>query len=231
MRFARAVLFVLVFILRFGNRRRVRVHTGKELTWRINFVKIIFTVREDFSIRLKKAIADSPLKQTEIADKCGITAPYLSDLKTGKKANPSREVVEKLAQILCVPVAWLMLLDDSVNPSENNSPAESYGNPNFSQPHDWKFNDESIVRDEARPQSADPLREETLRKSRERFEKRDEIGSRKLEAVLGEIRERLEDALHSPPHHTETLFAECRTRLDELQNWVVMLKAKPETHT
>ncbi len=109
--------------------------------------------------------------------------------------------------------------------------AENYGNPNIPPATGLKYDDESIVRDEGRPRSPDPLRDEALRKSRERFEKRDQIGSRKLEAVLGEIRERLEDALHSPPQHTETLFAECRTRLDELQNWVVMLKAKPETHT
>lgn len=70
-------------------------------------------MREDFSSRLRKAIDNSPLKQTEIADFARITAPYLSDLKTGKKTNPSREVVGKLAECLKVSYSWLMLGGES----------------------------------------------------------------------------------------------------------------------
>lgn len=82
-----------------------------------------------FSKRLEKAIADSPLKQTEIAEIAGITPPYLSDLKTGKKTNPSQDLVAKIAETLCVPYRWLLLGDEDVNLMEKPENAESSANP------------------------------------------------------------------------------------------------------
>lgn len=63
---------------------------------------------EEFSHRLADAIAKSGRTQAEIATISGITAPYLSDLKKGKKENPSREVVAALANCLGVSISWLL---------------------------------------------------------------------------------------------------------------------------
>lgn len=74
---------------------------------------------ESFSSRLSEAIASSPLTQREIARISGITAPYLSDLKSGKKANPSREIIDKLAGILEVSPARLLIIPGESSLEEN----------------------------------------------------------------------------------------------------------------
>lgn len=85
---------------------------------------------ENFSQRLTQAIRKSNLNQGEIAERAGITAPYLSDLKQGKKSNPSREIIAKLAEILSVSPAWLMALSENISPSENPKTATCLTNPN-----------------------------------------------------------------------------------------------------
>lgn len=61
-----------------------------------------------FSENLAEAIRRSEKNQSEIAALVGITPPYLSDLKKGKRSNPSREIVASLAQALGVSVSWLL---------------------------------------------------------------------------------------------------------------------------
>lgn len=67
---------------------------------------------EYFSSRLSEAIRRSPHNQAKIASLVGIAPPYLSDLKTGKRTNPSNDVVARLATVLEVTRAWLMGGDD-----------------------------------------------------------------------------------------------------------------------
>jgi transcriptional regulator with XRE-family HTH domain len=38
----------------------------------------------------------------ETAKQIGITAAYLSDMETGKKTNPSREIMQKMIEVLCL---------------------------------------------------------------------------------------------------------------------------------
>jgi transcriptional regulator with XRE-family HTH domain len=63
---------------------------------------------EQFSERLAEALKRSGKSQTEISALAGITPPYLSDLKKGKKSNPSNEIVSALAKALGVSVGWLL---------------------------------------------------------------------------------------------------------------------------
>lgn len=86
---------------------------------------------EIFSQRLKLAIDQSPLRQREIADSIGITAPYLSDLKSAKKSNPSREIVAKLAEILHVRESWLLGVSEFITPTENLKTATYSTHPNL----------------------------------------------------------------------------------------------------
>ena len=66
-----------------------------------------------FSEKLAEAIRLSEKTQSEIAALVGITPPYLSDLKKGKRSNPSREIVAALAQVLGVSVSWLLASESS----------------------------------------------------------------------------------------------------------------------
>lgn len=89
---------------------------------------------EFFSKRLAQAIAKSSKNQVEIAKIVGIAPPYLSDLKRGNRSNPSSEVVKRLAEVLEVPISWLLAEESpSANYSEPQSivkeDSPSYGSP------------------------------------------------------------------------------------------------------
>lgn len=56
------------------------------------------------------------MRQTQIAAISGITGPYLSDLKQGKKDNPSPEIVKALASCLGVSVSWLFAGEGPMRP-------------------------------------------------------------------------------------------------------------------
>lgn len=63
---------------------------------------------ENFSGRLSQAMDASGISQARLAERTGLTAPYISELRKGRKQNPSPEVAGKLAAALgCSPV-WLM---------------------------------------------------------------------------------------------------------------------------
>ncbi len=46
--------------------------------------------------------------QAELAAKAGVTDAYVAQLETGKKKNPSLEVLRRLAKALGVPVTELL---------------------------------------------------------------------------------------------------------------------------
>lgn len=48
------------------------------------------------------------LSQMELAVKASITQAYLSGLETGKKTNPSLEILQRIAEALGVPVTSLI---------------------------------------------------------------------------------------------------------------------------
>jgi HTH-type transcriptional regulator, competence development regulator len=57
---------------------------------------------------LKRLREEKGLSQADLAEKAGVTAPYITQLETGKKANPSLDVLRRLAKALGVPVAELL---------------------------------------------------------------------------------------------------------------------------
>lgn len=61
-----------------------------------------------FSKRFSAAIKHSGLKSKEIASKASVSAGYISDLKSGKKDNPSSENVKKFSEILGCDYEWLL---------------------------------------------------------------------------------------------------------------------------
>lgn len=66
-------------------------------------------MRIDFSQRLLLCRRDLDLTQAELARRAGNLSPsYVSDLERSKVANPTLDVVQKLAQILGVHPAYLV---------------------------------------------------------------------------------------------------------------------------
>lgn len=62
----------------------------------------------EFSDRFQLALKRSGKKLKEIAEDADVSAGYVSDLKSGKKAKPSRVVVEKFSKILQCDTQWLL---------------------------------------------------------------------------------------------------------------------------
>jgi predicted transcriptional regulator len=48
----------------------------------------------------------------ETAKQIGITAAYMSDIETGKKTNPSREIMQKMIEVLCLDEEEIALFYD-----------------------------------------------------------------------------------------------------------------------
>lgn len=65
---------------------------------------------EDFSVRLRKALMLSGLKQADLVERTGIAKGMLSSYLNGKY-KPKQNNTYKLALVLNVSEAWLMGLD------------------------------------------------------------------------------------------------------------------------
>ena len=61
-----------------------------------------------FSERFSREIKRSGIKGKEIASIAGVSAGYISDLRTGKKSNPSHEAVKKFSKILQCDFHYLL---------------------------------------------------------------------------------------------------------------------------
>lgn len=70
----------------------------------------------DYGTALRKRRAELGLRQRYVAKEAGIAEDYLSQIERGIRA-PSSELLEKLARILRVPVAYLQLEAEPVNPN------------------------------------------------------------------------------------------------------------------
>jgi SOS-response transcriptional repressor LexA len=62
----------------------------------------------EFKDRLDQAMVHAGVTGDALAGSVGISAAYVSGLRSGRKANPSPEVVKKLADALQVSYPWLM---------------------------------------------------------------------------------------------------------------------------
>jgi transcriptional regulator with XRE-family HTH domain len=78
-----------------------------------------------FRMQLNRLIDDSPMKMTNsfivgrLAERgCVISAPYLSQLRTGVRANPSDEVVGALAELFAVSSEYFFTDSDPKQISE-----------------------------------------------------------------------------------------------------------------
>jgi len=60
-------------------------------------------------LRLLRVVND--IKQKEFAVKLGISAPYLSEIESGKK-KPSFEVLSKYSEVLSIPVSSIMFFSE-----------------------------------------------------------------------------------------------------------------------
>ena len=58
--------------------------------------------------RLKHIRQQKGLTQRELADRVGITQPYIVMLETGKRTNPSLQLLQRLARALRVPLSKLL---------------------------------------------------------------------------------------------------------------------------
>ena len=56
-----------------------------------------------YALREKKG-----LTQVDLAHKAGITQPYLAQIESGERKNPSLVILQRLAKALGVPVAKLL---------------------------------------------------------------------------------------------------------------------------
>lgn len=76
-----------------------------------------FSLTEQFSVRLTKAIRQFPLKQKEISEQVNITEQTLSRYKSGNRL-PDTEELYRLANFLGVSLDWLLGKDESTGESE-----------------------------------------------------------------------------------------------------------------
>ncbi len=68
--------------------------------------------------RLQYALRASGRSQTDIATESGITSAYLSEMKKGRRDNPSVAVLQKLAQACGVDFAWLAHGNTAIEPAD-----------------------------------------------------------------------------------------------------------------
>lgn len=60
--------------------------------------------------RIRQARTEQNMSQLELADACGISVPYVSDIERGKKCF-SVDILLRIAQALQVSTDWLLRLD------------------------------------------------------------------------------------------------------------------------
>jgi transcriptional regulator with XRE-family HTH domain len=75
-------------------------------------------MNEDFSGRLKASRIAAGLKAKQLAEICGISPSYLSELESGKRINPAKLLLDKFAGECGVTVDWLLGRDDSPAPNQ-----------------------------------------------------------------------------------------------------------------
>lgn len=64
----------------------------------------------ELGARIRQARTDKNMSQLELAEVCGISVPYVSDVERGKKCF-SVDILLRIAQALQVSADWLLRLD------------------------------------------------------------------------------------------------------------------------
>ncbi|GED04288.1 helix-turn-helix domain-containing protein [Bacillus atrophaeus] len=72
------------------------------------------------STYFKQKRLQKKLTQTEVANRTGLTAAYISLLENGKKKNPSPAVIKKLAKVLSISNIEVMKLLEFIADSSND---------------------------------------------------------------------------------------------------------------
>lgn len=67
---------------------------------------------------IRKRRKEAKLTLKEVSDGAGISYPYLSTLETGKRDNPSAEVLKKIADVLGIPTIEILALAGYLNQSD-----------------------------------------------------------------------------------------------------------------
>ena len=65
---------------------------------------------------LRKRRAELGLRQKHVAERVGITEDYLGLIERGQR-SPSTDLLDRLARELGVPVSWLILESEPINPN------------------------------------------------------------------------------------------------------------------
>ncbi len=71
---------------------------------------------------IKKYRDNKGLGVNELARRAGVTGPYISSLESGIKTNPSRSVLNRIAEALDVKIADLLEESDTVIWEDRNIP-------------------------------------------------------------------------------------------------------------
>jgi transcriptional regulator with XRE-family HTH domain len=129
-------------------------------------------------------LKESAKNQTEIALDSGLTSAYLSDLKLGKRTNPSIAKVEAIASALGVSVSWLYAGEGEMKPEPVPTP------------------------------KPDPQRDLTLALARARTERYGQAAAQALEETLEDLRDHLEMLAASGPAVSPAAVQACKDRID-----------------
>jgi transcriptional regulator with XRE-family HTH domain len=62
---------------------------------------------------LKAARQKAGLNQNELGDRVGVTGQYIGKLERGEAKNPSREILQRIAQVLDIPFEVLLYGNDA----------------------------------------------------------------------------------------------------------------------
>jgi transcriptional regulator with XRE-family HTH domain len=65
-------------------------------------------LKKKFGLKLRRIRRDRDMTQEQLAERCGISADYVSNMERGNK-NPSFEMIAKLAEVLEVEVSELFV--------------------------------------------------------------------------------------------------------------------------
>lgn len=65
-------------------------------------------LKKKFGLKLRRIRRDRDMTQEQLAERCGISADYVSNMERGNK-NPSFEMIAKLAEVLEVEVSELFI--------------------------------------------------------------------------------------------------------------------------
>jgi transcriptional regulator with XRE-family HTH domain len=70
-------------------------------------------LHENFCQNLRKRRRELHLTQLELAEKLGVSRPYIAEVEAGKSI-PSLETVERFAKALDCPPVTLLVIEDAV---------------------------------------------------------------------------------------------------------------------